>query len=103
MIYCCSSSQSLKLHLTEVALFTPKVEDCAAIRALVSYCTSDVKYQSVFALWLYIKDDQLCNFIHSVSSLDLSIVVVRTFSPSLPSTPLTFCLYFTLKWKFDRM
>lgn len=33
---------SLKLHLTEVSLFTLKVESGAAIRALVCYCT-DIK------------------------------------------------------------
>lgn len=68
---------SLKLCLTEVTLFTLKVESCAAIRALVCYCTSDIKQHSPSAL-LYCALN-MTSIILPVSSFDLSIVVIKSF------------------------
>lgn len=75
----------IKHLLTEVVLLTVKVERCAATRALVSCCTSNVKQHSLFAV-LYFKYVWLWNIVHSVSSPDLNLC-----------TTLTLCFYFRAK------
>lgn len=67
----------IKHLLTEVVLLTVKVERCAATRALVSCCTSNVKQHSLFAV-LYFKYVWLCNIVHSISSPDLNLCTSDT-------------------------